>query len=94
MVLRNQTNSHISKPISLKQNTKPQQLFEESGASLILTEICDILHINIDPSDSKRGTLILETLKKMEWILSAVPRMESFIAEIQRSLSEPQTPID
>jgi hypothetical protein len=36
----------------------------------------------VDKSERKGFGMILETLKKMERILVAVPRMEAFIAEI------------
>jgi len=40
---------------------------------MILNEIMEILKINTNPQDPKRGMSIIETISKMEKLLSAVP---------------------
>jgi hypothetical protein len=50
---------------------------------MVLIEIKDILSLeNDDP------VLILETIRKLEKVFKAVPRMENFITNISRTLAE------
>jgi hypothetical protein len=86
MILRNQNGSHFKSPNeSSKKNdkggviTKSQKgTFISAGdAKLIIEEIQEILSLeNDDP------VLIVETVRKLEKVVKAVPRMENFISNI------------
>lgn len=52
-------------------------------AKLVIDEITEILKLeNDDP------VLIIETVRKLEKVVKAVPRMENFIQNICKALSE------
>ncbi len=55
----------------------------QSDCKMIIEEIRQIL--NLDQDDP---VIILETVRKLEKVVKAVPRMESFITNISRSLAE------
>lgn len=60
-----------------------------SDIKLVLEEIREILGVERDDP-----ILILETVRKMEKVVKAVPRMENFITSISRGLAEdPAIPI-
>jgi hypothetical protein len=50
---------------------------------VIFEEIREILNL----SNSDDPVLILETIRKLERVVKAVPRMEAFITNISRALS-------
>ncbi len=61
----------------------------QSDAKMILLEIKDILNVN-----SEDPVAVLETIRKMEKVVKAVPRMENFITNISRTLAEdPSLPV-
>ena len=75
MLLRNQTQSHL-------QQTAPS---DNGGTSqAILNEIGRVLGLpaQADPSS------ILDTVRKLERVVKAVPRMENFIHNVSITMSE------
>ncbi len=56
---------------------------------MVLNEVREILNLESDDP-----VLILETIRKLEKVVKAVPRMENFITNISRNLSlDPQSPV-
>jgi hypothetical protein len=55
----------------------------QSDAKLMLSEIREVLNL-----DSEDPVAILETVRKLEKVVKAVPRMENFITNISRTLAE------
>jgi hypothetical protein len=61
----------------------------QSDAKMVLSEIREVLNL-----DSEDPVAILETVRKLEKVVKAVPRMENFITNISRTLAEdPQNPV-
>ena len=54
----------------------------QSDAKFMLSEIREVLNLDEDP------VAILETVRKLEKVVKAVPRMENFITNISRTLAE------
>ena len=52
-------------------------------AKLVLSEIQDILKLESDDP-----AMILDSIRKLEKVVKAVPRMENFISNISRQLSD------
>jgi hypothetical protein len=50
---------------------------------MVLSEIREVLNL-----DSEDPVAILETVRKLEKVVKAVPRMENFITNISRTLAE------
>jgi len=65
-----------------QKQVEPSQ-FTQGDAKLVLAEIVQIL----DLPDVEDPVPILETIRKLEKVVKAVPRMESFITSISRVLS-------
>jgi len=55
----------------------------QSDAKFVLSEIREVLNL-----DSEDPVAILETVRKLEKVVKAVPRMENFITNISRTLAE------
>ena len=56
---------------------------------MVLSEIREVLNL-----DSEDPVAILETVRKLEKVVKALPRMENFITNISRTLAEdPQNPV-
>ena len=55
----------------------------QSDAKMIIEEIREILSL-----DSDDPVLVLETVRKLEKVVKAVPRMENFITSISRNIAE------
>lgn len=67
-------------------------MLSNSDAKLIVEEIREILNLESDDPVS-----LIETIRKLEKVVKAVPRMESFITSITRHLSDDQhnhTPLE
>ena len=61
----------------------------QSDAKLVLSEIRELLNL-----DSEDPVAIMETVRKLEKVVKAVPRMENFITNISRTLAEdPSSPV-
>ena len=61
----------------------------QSDAKLVLSEIRELLNL-----DCEDPVAILETVRKLEKVVKAVPRMENFITNISRTLAEdPSNPV-
>ena len=61
----------------------------QSDAKLVLSEISELLNL-----DCEDPVAILETVRKLEKVVKAVPRMENFITNISRTLAEdPSNPV-
>ena len=58
-------------------------MISQSDAKMILSEIRDALNL-----ESEDPVAILETVRKLEKVVKAVPRMENFITNISRTLAE------
>jgi len=55
----------------------------QSDAKFVLSEIREVLNL-----ESEDPVAILETVRKLEKVVKAVPRMENFITNISRTLAE------
>jgi hypothetical protein len=60
----------------------------QSDSTMILEEIRQILNLDSDDPVS-----ILETVRKLEKVVKAVPRMEGFITNISRCIAEQEKPV-
>ena len=61
----------------------------QSDAKMLLSEIREVLNL-----ESEDPVIILETVRKLEKVVKAVPRMENFITNISRTLAEdPSSPV-
>lgn len=60
----------------------------QSDSKMILEEIRQVLNLESDDPIS-----ILETVRKLEKVVKAVPRMEGFITNISRCIGEQDQPV-
>ena len=60
-------------------------MLSNSDAKAVLDEIRAILSL---PDSNEDPVVILDTVRKLEKVVKAVPRMESFITTISRNLAE------
>lgn len=79
---RDQQEHRREDPSFAPRQVEPSQ-FTQGDAKLVLAEIVQIL----DLPNVEDPVPILETIRKLEKVVKAVPRMESFITSISRVLS-------
>ena len=85
-------NHRNQKPIvQQQQNEEALVNCSRSEAALILSEICKVLQI-----DGQDTTVILETVNKLHRLVQAIPRLENFIKNVSRLLSDDgvEVPLD
>jgi hypothetical protein len=58
-------------------------MISQSDAKMIISEIREILSL-----ETEDPVAILDTVRKLEKVVKAVPRMENFITNISRNVSE------
>ena len=93
MQLRNQSGTHLSSGEKRDKRQNERSTLEsvrqtKGDVRMVLEEVCQILSLpDGDP------VLLLETIRKLEKVVKAVPRMEGLIQNLSITMSDSEKPL-